>query len=424
MVCFAMASYAEAQKGWDSRRLVYGDWTWFVRDGLDVLRLAFVAGTIVFAVQGDPDTGALTAAAAVLLVARVIDLPRWLDFGLIVAISLIAWGTALGLYGHWFYYDKVVHGLSPVGYVPVLYIALVRLGVVPDPGQAIRERRVAQIAGIFIVTLAVGMAVGAGYESVEWLEDKFGILGGNFVKGLWDTETDLLCDTGGSFLGALFLTIWALRGWSSRRVTVVPAPGPQETPAEAAVDRIRPQASSTVGVWQRRFGNLSVAAQGVIAVAAGVVLVAMPDLSLRRAGIIFGVAVLAVSAFELFEVFRHRGSIDVAKRLPVPLALGIVGALMLAWPTISQLTVLYLAGASAVLFAVAETTSLATAARTTHERWIGGLSSIAAFVIGIALLADPRGSLRKAITLLGVYLLVLGLLRLIHAAAAWRRRAR
>jgi uncharacterized membrane protein YjdF len=102
----------------------------------------------------------------------------------------------------------------------VLYIVLVRLGVVPDPAEAIRERRVARIAGIFIVTLALGMAVGAGYESVEWFEDKFDILGGHFVKGLWDTETDLLADTTGSLVGATFLTVWAMRGWSSRRVTV------------------------------------------------------------------------------------------------------------------------------------------------------------------------------------------------------------
>ena len=91
----------------------------------------------------------------------------------------------------------------------MLYIVLVRLGVVPDPAEAIRERRVARIAGIFIVTLALGMAVGAGYESVEWFEDKFDILGGHFVKGLWDTETDLLADTTGSLVGATFLTVHA-----------------------------------------------------------------------------------------------------------------------------------------------------------------------------------------------------------------------
>ena len=227
-----MTTEAQAQSAWDRQRLVYGDWSWLVRDGLDVLRVAFIAGTIVFAVQGRSTAVALTAASAVLLVARVVDLPRWFDFGLIVAMSLIAWGTALSLYGSWFYYDKVVHGLSPVGYVPVLYIALVRLGVVPDPGSAIRERRVPRISGIFIVTLALGMAVGAGYESVEWFEDKF--LGGHFVGGLWDTETDLLCDEGGSLVGAAFLTVWALRGWTSRRVTVVPVPGPGQTPVETA----------------------------------------------------------------------------------------------------------------------------------------------------------------------------------------------
>src|SRR5215831_2934272 len=158
-----MATHAVAPSEWDRRRLIYGDWNWLVRDRLDVLRYAFIAGTIVFAARGNPDAVALGAASAVLLVARVVNLPRWFEFGLIVAMTLIAWGTALSLYGGWFYYDKIVHGISPIGYVPVIYIALVRLGVVPDPGVAIRERRVARISGIFIVTLALGVAVGAGY---------------------------------------------------------------------------------------------------------------------------------------------------------------------------------------------------------------------------------------------------------------------
>jgi uncharacterized membrane protein YjdF len=204
-----MATHAVAASGWDRRRLIYGDWTWLVRDGLDVFRLVFIAGTVAFAIQGRSTAVALAAASAVVLVGRVIDLPRWFDLGLLVALTLIAWGTALSLYGDWFYYDKVVHGISPVGYTPVLYLALVRLGVVPDPGRAITERRVARISGILVVTLAVGMAVGSAYESIEWIEDKF--FGGHFVKGLWDTETDLLCDTGGSLVGALFLTVWALR---------------------------------------------------------------------------------------------------------------------------------------------------------------------------------------------------------------------
>jgi uncharacterized membrane protein HdeD (DUF308 family) len=411
-----MTTLAQAHPAWDRRRLVYGDWTWLVRDGLDVLRLAFIAGTIVFAVQGRSTAVALTAASAVLLIARVIDLPRWFDFGLIVAMSLIAWGTALSLYGSWFYYDKIVHGLSPIGYVPVLYIALVRLGVVPDPGRAIRDRRVAQISGIFIVTLAIGMAVGAGYESVEWFEDKF--LGGHFVGGLWDTETDLLCDEGGSLVGAAFLTVWALRGWTSRRLTVVPAPGPTKTPVETAAERLRPGRSER----QRRLAGLPIAAQGAVAVAAGTFLLVLPTPSLRTVGIIVGVALVVFAAAEVVEFARHQDRATRIDRFIAIVALAGAGTVVLVWPTISQLALLYAVGASAVVLGVAEAAALSTRSRSGRERWLGALSSIVAFVFGIALLARPGGSLSTVINLLGLYLIVTGALRLLQAVDAWHRR--
>jgi uncharacterized membrane protein HdeD (DUF308 family)/uncharacterized membrane protein YjdF len=413
-----MTTYAATAPGWDRRRLLYGDWNWLVRDGLDVLRIAFIAGTIVFAIQGRSTAVALTAASAVLLIGRVIDLPRWFDFGLTVAMTLIAWGTALSLYGGWFYYDKIVHGLSPVGYVPVLYIVLVRLGVVPDPGQAIRERRVARISGIFIVTLAVGIAVGGVYESIEWFEDKF--LGGHFVGGLWDTETDLLCDEGGSLVGATFLTVWALRGWTSRRRTVVPAPAPAATPAAAAAERLRPRRST----WTRRIAGLPAAAQGLVAVAAGVVLLVWVSPTVRTVGIVVGAALLASAAFEFVELLRHDDRATRADRIIAIVAFAAAGALVLAWPAITQLALLYAAGASAIAFGVAEAAALTTRPFDERERWLGGISSVVALVFGVALLAHPGSSLNAAINLLGVYLIVTGGLRLVQAADAWHRRRR
>jgi uncharacterized membrane protein HdeD (DUF308 family)/uncharacterized membrane protein YjdF len=411
-----MTTEVQAHPGWDRRRLVYGDWSWLVRDGLDVLRIAFFAGTIVFAVQGRSTAVALTAASAVLLVARVIDLPRWFDFGLTVAMTLIAYGTALSLYGGWFYYDKIVHGLSPVGYVPVLYIVLVRLGVVPDPGRAIREHRVARISGIFIVTLALGIAVGGVYESIEWFEDKF--LGGHFVGGLWDTETDLLCDEGGSLVGAAFLTVWALKGWTSRRVTVVPAPGPGATPVSAAAERLRPGRA----IWQRRIGGLPLVAQGVVAIAAGVSILALAAPTVRTVGIVVGIALVLSAAAELLEVARHPDPTRRADRLIVVGALAGAGAVVLVWPTISQLALLYAVGASAVVFGLAEVAALSTQPSTSRQRWLGALSGIVAFVFGIAMLARPGSSLEAVINLLGVYLIVIGGLRLLQAADAWHRR--
>jgi uncharacterized membrane protein HdeD (DUF308 family) len=413
-----MTTLAETHSGWDRRRLIYGDWSWLVRDGLDVLRLAFIAGTIVFALQGRSTAVALTAASAVLVIARVIDLPRWFDFGLIVAMSLIAWGTALSLYGGWFYYDKIVHGVSPIGYVPVLYFVLVRLGVVPDPGNAIRERKVAQISGIFIVTLAVGLAVGAAYESIEWFEDKF--LGGHFVGGLWDTETDLLCDEGGSLVGATFLTVWALRGWTSRRRTVVPAPAPPHTPVERAAGRVRPARA----MWEQRVAGLSAAAQGVVGLAAGLLLLALPSPSVRTVGIVVGIALVLSAALELVQFVRPDDRARRVDRLIAAAAFAVAGALVLAWPRITELALLYAVGAAAIVFGLAEAAALSTRSFTRRERWLGGISSVVALIFGIALLGLPGSSLAVVIDLLAVYLIVTAGVQLLRAGEDWRRSGR
>jgi uncharacterized membrane protein HdeD (DUF308 family) len=419
-----MATHAVSPREWDRRRLLYGDWNWLVRDGLDVLRYAFVAGTIVFAAQGRSDVVALGAASTVLLVARVVNLPRWFDFGLIVAITLIAWGTALGLYGDYQYYDKVVHSLAPFGYSPVLYIALVRLGVVPDPGDAIKERRVARIAGIFIITLSVGMAVGGFYECIEWLEDKWNILGGHFVKGLWDTETDLLCDAAGSIAGATFITVWALRGWSSHRVTVVPAPGPRVTPLEVVAERTQEGlAESPARRWWERVQGMPLAAQGLAGVVAGVLLLVLPSPSLRTVGLVLGSALLVIAAIGAFELLRgqsRRGreldAVEVA-------AAAVAGVLLLAWPAITQRALLFAIGLFSILAAILEVASL-TEDRPGRERWLGALAGIAAFVFGLALLGSPGRSLDAVITLLGLYFLVAGAIRLLQALAAWHERRR
>jgi uncharacterized membrane protein HdeD (DUF308 family) len=53
---------------------------------------------------------------------------------------------------------------------------------------------------------------------------------------------------------------------------------------------------------------------------------------------------------------------------------------------------------------------------------LGGLAGLVAFVFGIALLASPGKSLHAVIMLLGIYLVVFGGLRLVHAVEAWRDR--
>lgn len=200
-------------------RLLLGDWSRVIRDPLDVMRLGFLAGTIAFAVLGRTTAAGLGAATLVLLIARLVDIPRSFDLALVLAMFLIAWGTALDLYGRIYWYDNVVHALAPIFYSPVIYILLIRASVLPNLGE---RQEAHHHAGVFVVTLCIGMAVTAGYEVVEWLSDS--LIGTHLQHGADDTGGDLLSGTIGSALGGLLMVLWGVRGWTTvRRVPGVPS---------------------------------------------------------------------------------------------------------------------------------------------------------------------------------------------------------
>jgi uncharacterized membrane protein HdeD (DUF308 family) len=227
------------------------------------------------------------------------------------------------------------------------------------------------------------------------------------VKGLWDTETDLLCDTAGSLAGATFLTVWALRGWSSRRVTVHAVAPPAATPVERA--RSRPMPS-----WRQRLdAALSLAARGAVAIAVGVVLLVWPSPAIRSVGVVVGLGLIAHAALEVSDHLRHRGSGRSWWLAEIVVEVG-VGTLLLGWPGISQVALLYAVGVTAVLLGAAEAASLGTV-HATRDRWLGGVAAAVAFIFGIAMLGAAHRGGDTVITLVGLYFVALGVLRLVQA---------
>jgi hypothetical protein len=72
-----------------ARTLVLRDWGRVVRDPIDVLRAAFFAGALVFAIRGELGGVAnLLVAGGALLVARAVNLPRLDDLGFTIAMIL------------------------------------------------------------------------------------------------------------------------------------------------------------------------------------------------------------------------------------------------------------------------------------------------------------------------------------------------
>lgn len=202
----------------DGRKLLLGDWTPLVRDGIDLMRLALMSATGAALVAGNVG-GALAFgfAAAFGLLARVVNLPRLYDFGFVLVLTLHATGEAFGWYDSLGWFDRVVHVVLPCLVAPVLYIGLARLDVLPDPRD---DTHAQHYVGMAIVTFCLGMTVGGLWEIIEFSSD--GVLDTALSEGNADTVGDLLADAAGSVLGALLLVAWALWGWGSvRRVTGV-----------------------------------------------------------------------------------------------------------------------------------------------------------------------------------------------------------
>ncbi|MEX5719473.1 hypothetical protein [Geodermatophilus maliterrae] len=197
----------------DVRRLVLGDWTPVVRDGIDVLRLVILGGAVAYAVAGRTGAAAvLLVMGAVTVVARLVNLPRVYDLAVTAGMALQGFGETLGLYDRFVRFDDLVHFTLPMLTAPVVYIALARLDVVPDPRD---ETHLRHYVGIAVVTAALGVTVGALWEVYEWRSDAW--LGTQLSEGNDDTNGDLVRDTLGSLAGAALLVVWARFGWGSVR---------------------------------------------------------------------------------------------------------------------------------------------------------------------------------------------------------------
>lgn len=197
-----------------AERLLLGDWGPVVRDPLDLLRAGLVVAALVaFAARGlDSGSGTLAFVAVVAVAVRPLLLPRLYDLLLLLALTVQGVAEASGAYDDIAWIDRVVHLVVPLLGSGVLYVALARLDVLPDPRSDTRWKH--QL-GIGLVTFALGAALGAVWELVEWASD--GFFGSELQESNDDTVGDLAMDCLGAVGGGLLLVLWTIRGWGTVR---------------------------------------------------------------------------------------------------------------------------------------------------------------------------------------------------------------
>ena len=207
----AVPQVPTAAPGLTWQKVVLGDWSRVVRDPLDVARIVFIVGTIIWGLMGNSVT-IVGAAALVLVLARIVSLPRFYDFSLVVVLGLIAWGEVLGFYDSWRSYDNIVHFTVPMLVTGLIYVMFIRLGVMQELSALTQPH---QKFGLFLTAVALGMAMGAGWEIIEWTSDETN--GTHLVGSTTDTATDLIWDTMGATVSAIILVLWSLGNHSTHR---------------------------------------------------------------------------------------------------------------------------------------------------------------------------------------------------------------
>jgi hypothetical protein len=191
------------------------DWHPVLRDPLDLFRLSFPIGAVIFAVQGDWDAAVrlFLPGVAVFLV-RAIDVPRPVDWVFSAAMFFQGWGNALHLFSRFWWYDNSVHITLPMSLAPILYIGFARLDVVPDPSERVSSN--SELLGMALMTGCLGVTAASFYEIYEWVVDNW--FGQHLFIGETDTVTDLADGFLGAGIGGLFLAVWAIARYTSRRL--------------------------------------------------------------------------------------------------------------------------------------------------------------------------------------------------------------
>ena len=186
----------------------------------DLLRVLLLCGTLAAIAASDARAaGILAVGAAVAVLVRFAMLPAPYDLAFVAALGVQCGGEALGLYDSLSWFDTLMHVTIPALTAPVAYLALARLEVVRDLRDPAGDLVGRGDVGIFVVTVALGLAVGAVWELCEGLFDT--ALGSSLQESTADTNRDLLADGIGAVVGAIGLVMWNRRG----RGTVKRGPG-------------------------------------------------------------------------------------------------------------------------------------------------------------------------------------------------------
>jgi uncharacterized membrane protein HdeD (DUF308 family) len=179
---------------------------------------------------------------------------------------------------------------------------------------------------------------------------------------------------------------------------------------ESASDRFTKLAGKQVTKWRWVIGL-----QGLASVVFGVLILAWPEISVYALTIVFGVYTLATGITACVAAFSSRTKDERASLVLSGLLGIVVGIMVLAWPSISALALLYVIGAYAVLLGTVAIIASLRLPLDGRDRALMILNGLVSIVFGIVIFAKPGAGALAVLALIAAFALVIGVSELVVA---------
>ncbi|NKX92901.1 HdeD family acid-resistance protein [Sanguibacter hominis ATCC BAA-789] len=159
--------------------------------------------------------------------------------------------------------------------------------------------------------------------------------------------------------------------------------------------------------------------RGVVAIVFGVIAIASPWSTAAALAIVIGAFVAVEGLIDVVEAFRHRKFGGMVLHAVVGAVGVIAGVIMLAWPGITLVVVVYTVAFWAIISGVvqvalgATTRGLSVGARI----WVI-LGGVLSFAFGVLMLTQPATGLGALVWIIGVYAIIFGTALVAFAFAA------
>lgn len=157
-----------------------------------------------------------------------------------------------------------------------------------------------------------------------------------------------------------------------------------------------------------------VAVRGFIALLFGILLLAWPGVSLFIFAIIFGAYAFVDGIFTLVAAISYKAGAGQRAWLIVRGICGIiVGLITFFWPAITELALVFLIGAWALVTGIMELNFAFRSVKETGAKWLFAVSGILSIILAILVLIRPIAAVIAVIWVIGAYAVIAGILLII-----------